>query len=283
MVCQLPFAEHADMKIASSACSSRCASLHPHTPVCEPRPTRDSALQNQLLAALQPDAWARCAPHLQLIELHTGQVICEPGRTPSFAVFPVTAVVSLMYLTREGASAEVAVVGNDGVVGMSLFMGGNATPGQAVVQSSGSAWRLNAQVLKDEVNRAGPALHTLLRYTQALIAQVAQTAACNRHHSIDQQLCRRLLLGLDRADSDELVMTQEAVAQMLGVRREGVTAAALKLQEAGVIRYRRGHISVLDRERLEHRACECYAKAKHEYQRLLPQSAQMRMPIPMAA
>jgi CRP-like cAMP-binding protein len=271
------------MKIAASACSSRCASLHPHTPACEPRHAASllpqSAQQNQLLAALQPDAWARFAPHLQPIELQAGQVICEPGRMPSFAVFPVTAVVSLMYLTREGATAEVAVVGREGVVGISLFMGGNATPGQAVVQSSGLAWRLNAQVLKEEVNRAGPALHMLLRYMQALMAHVAQTAACNRHHSIDQQLCRRLLLGLDRADSDELVMTQEAVAQMLGVRREGVTAAALKLQEAGVISYRRGHISVLDRRLLEHRACECYAKAKGEFQRLLPR----RMPVAMAA
>jgi CRP-like cAMP-binding protein len=158
------------------------------------------------------------------------------------------------------------------VVGVSLFMGGNVTPGQAVVQSTGWAWRLNALVLKEEIQRGGPALHMLLRYTQTLMSQVAQTAACNRHHSIDQQLCRRLLLGLDRSDSDELVMTQEAVAQMLGVRREGVTAAALKLQDAGVIRYRRGHISVLDRGRLEHLSCECYAKAKGEHQRLLPRA-----------
>jgi CRP-like cAMP-binding protein len=243
MVCLQLGAEHVLMKIDVVASSSRGAYLHPQTAICERRTAVAAARQNHLLASLQPDAWARVMPHLELTELQVGQVICEPDRTPSFAVFPITAVVSLMVLTLDGATAEVAVVGNEGVVGVSLFMGGNVTPGQAVVQSSGLAWRLNAQVLKSEVNRAGPALHLLLRYTQSLMAQVAQTAACNRHHSIDQQLCRRLLLGLDRADSEELVMTQEAAAQMLGVRREGVTAAALKLQEAGVIRYRRGHIS----------------------------------------
>jgi CRP-like cAMP-binding protein len=222
----------------------------------------EAARQNHLLAQLNASEWARLAPHLQLTELRAGQVICAPERTPHYAVFPTTAVVSLMVRTREGGSAEVAVVGVEGAVGLSLFMGGNATPGEALVQTEGWAWQLSAQVLKAEITRAGPALYLLLGYTQALMAQVAQTAACNRHHSIDQQLCRRLLLGLDRSNSAELVMTQEAVSQMLGVRREGVTAAALKLQEAGVISYRRGHISVLDRPRLEQRACECYGRSQ---------------------
>jgi CRP-like cAMP-binding protein len=268
------------MEIAASVYSSRRAPAHLHgacTTASEPCPEPHSGRQNHLLASFQPDEWARCAPHLQLVELQAGQVVCEPDRTPSYAVFPITAIVSLMYLTREGATAEVCVIGHEGVVGMSLFMGGNATPGQAVVQSGGLAWRLNAQVLKLEINRGGPALHLLLRYTQALMSHVAQTAACNRHHSIAQQLCRRLLMGLDRSESEDLAMTQEALAQMLGVRREGVTAAALKLQEAGVIRYRRGHISVLDRGRLEHSACECYAKTQCEFQRLLPKS--QRMPL----
>jgi CRP-like cAMP-binding protein len=228
------------------------------------------ARQNHLLAALHADAWERLSPHLRRTELRAGQVICEPDRTPLLAVFPTTAIVSLMVSTRDGATAEVAVVGHEGVVGLALIMGGNVTPGQAVVQSEGLAWQLNAQVLKTEIARAGSALYLLLGYTQALMAQVAQTAACNRHHSIDQQLCRRLLLGLDRSESDELVMTQEAVSQMLGVRREGVTAAALKLQEAGVIRYRRGHISVLDRPRLEQRACECYSRSTALLQRTPP-------------
>ncbi len=287
MVAAQAHADDAGMNNSAHACPPRRASLHPAIAALA-APTAASSLQarhrldapqhrvqNQLLLALQAEEWARCVPHLQPLELRAGQVICEPDRIPGFAIFPTTAVVSLMYLTRDGASSEVAVVGHEGVVGVSLFMGGNATPGQAVVQSSGLAWRLSAQVLKTEIQRAGPALHLLLRYTQALMAQVAQTAACNRHHSIDQQLSRRLLLGLDRCDSDELVMTQEALAQMLGVRREGVTAAALKLQEAGVIRYRRGHITVLDRPRLEQRTCECYAKANREHQRLLPAQVTM--------
>jgi CRP-like cAMP-binding protein len=266
-------ADDAGMNITAHACNSRCAPLHPALPVCQAQAVVQDDAQNQLLMALRPDEWARCWPHLQQVELRAGQVVCEPDRIPAYAIFPITAVVSLMVLTREGASSEVAVVGHEGMVGVSLFMGGSGTPGQSVVQSGGLAWRLNAQVLKAEIQRAGPALHLLLRYTQALMAQVAQTAACNRHHSIDQQLSRRLLLGLDRCDSEELVMTQEALAQMLGVRREGVTAAALKLQEAGVIRYRRGHITVLDRQGLEQRTCECYAKANNEHQRLLPAQA----------
>ncbi len=237
---------------------------------CEPR-------QNHLLCALPPVERARWAPQLERVELAPGQVLSESNSTPTFVYFPVTAVVSLLYMTREGGSAEIAVIGNDGVVGISLFMGGNATPSRAVVQSAGHAYRLRAQVAMSEVERGGAVLSVLLRYTQSLIAQVSQTAVCNRYHSIDQQLARRLLLGLDRSSSDELVMTQELVANLLGVRREGVTAAAHKLQQAGVIRYRRGHIAVLDRKRLEQRTCECYAGARREYERLLP------MPMPAAA
>ena len=242
-------------------------------------PTRSTCApqQNHLLSALPPAEWARWAPQLERVDLTLGQVLSESGSTPTFVYFPVTAVVSLLYMTREGGSAEIAVIGNDGVVGISLFMGGNATPSRAVVQSAGQAYRLRAQVATDEVNGGGPVLNVLLRYAQSLIAQVSQTAVCNRYHSIDQQLARRLLLGLDRSASAELVMTQELAANLLGVRREGITAAAHKLQLAGVIRYRRGHISVLDRKRLEQRTCECYAGATREYERLLP------MPMAVAA
>jgi len=184
--------------------------------------------------------------------------------------FPTTAIVSLLYVLENGASAEIAVVGNEGIVGISLFMGGGSTPNRAVVQSAGTGFRLPAEALKAEFNRAGPVLHLLLRYTQALITQMAQTAVCNRHHSLDQQLCRWLLLSLDRLTGDEIVMTQELISNMLGVRREGVTEAALHLQAAGVIRYARGHITVLDRQKLEQRSCECYAVVKKEYDRLLP-------------
>ena len=235
----------------------------PHCHTSDPR-------QNQLLATLSDLEWHRLRPHLQLMDLSLGQVLCESGRNPPHMIFPTTAIASLLYLTLAGASAEVAVVGNDGVVGLSLFMGGNATPSQAVVQSSGQGYRLSAQVVRNEVARGGAVLHMLLRYTQAMIAQVAQTAVCNRFHSIDQQLARRLLLALDRLPTDELEMTQELAANLLGVRREGVTAAAHKLQRAGVIRYNRGHLVVLDRHRLEQCACECYALAKKEYGRLLP-------------
>ncbi len=226
--------------------------------------------QNQLLATLSDLEWHRWRPHLQLVDLSLGQVLCESGRNPPYVFFPTTAIVSLLYMTLNGASAEVAVVGNDGVVGLSLFMGGNATPSQAVVQSAGQGYRLRAQLVRNEMTRGGAVLHMLLRYTQAMIAQVAQTAVCNRYHSIDQQLARRLLLALDRLPTDELAMTQELAANLLGVRREGVTAAAYKLQRAGVIRYNRGHIVVLDRHRLEQCTCECYAVAKKEYDRLLP-------------
>jgi len=200
-----------------------------------------------------------------------GKVLYEAGRKLTHVYFPTTSIVSLLYVMEDGASAEIAVVGQEGIVGVSLFMGGQSTTSRAVVQSAGHGVRLRANLLMDEFNRAGPVLHLLLRYTQALITQMAQTAVCNRHHSLDQQLCRWLLLSLDRLQSDELVMTQELIANMLGVRREGVTEAAGKLQEAGLIQYRRGHITVIDRKRLESRACECYAVVKKEYDRLLPE------------
>lgn len=234
---------------------------------------------NQLLAALPDDEWVRWSPHLEPVTLGYDQVLFESGESPSSVLFPTTAVVSLSYLTRDGASAEFAVVGNDGLVGVSLFMGGNAMPSRALVQSAGQGFRVGAHFVKAAVERGGPVLNLLLRYTQSLIVQTAQTAACYRHHSIDQQLSRRLLMGLDRAQTDELAMTHEAVANLLGVRREGVTAAAQKLQRAGMIRYRRGHIEVLDRRRLEQYTCECYEVARKEYHRLLP----MPMPMPLAA
>ncbi len=199
-----------------------------------------------------------------------GHVLYESGRTMSYVYFPIDAIVSLLYVMENGASAEIAVVGHEGIVGVSLFMGGESTPSRAVVQSAGRGFRLSAQLVKNEFEQAGPVMHLLLRYTQALITQMAQTAVCNRHHTLDQQLCRWLLLSLDRLEGSELVMTQELIANMLGVRREGVTEGALKLQKAGLIRYSRGRISVLDRPGLEQRTCECYAVVKKEYDRLLP-------------
>lgn len=207
--------------------------------------------QNQLLAALPEADLERWLTQLEPVELSLGQVLCESGSRSEHVYFPTTAIVSLLYLTQEGESTEIAVVGRDGVVGISHVMGGNATPSRSVVQSAGRAYRLRAQTLKDALGHAGPVLTLLLRYTQALMTQVAQTATCNRHHSIDQLLRRRLLLGLDRLPSQALMMTQELLANLLGVRREGITAAALKLQQAGVIRYSRGRIAVLDRSRLE--------------------------------
>src|ERR1700738_3012105 len=227
---------------------------------------------NHLLAALADDQWQRWIRHLEHFEMPLGQVLYEPGTTLSHVYFPTTAIVSLLYVMQNGESAEIAVVGNEGVVGVSLFMGGESTSSRALVQSAGGGFRLTAQLMKKEFDRAGPVLHLLLRYTQALITQMAQTAACNRHHTLDQQLCRWLLLSLDRLRGNELVMTQELIANMLGVRREGVTEGALKLQHAGLIRYARGHISVLDRDGLQKRSCECYAVVKKEYDRLLPQS-----------
>ena len=225
---------------------------------------------NQLLGALPAAEWQRWLPQLEAVEMPLGQVLYESGSTLSHVYFPTSSIVSLLYVMEDGASAEIAVVGNEGVVGISIFMGGESTTSRAVVQSAGKGWRLAAQAIKEEFNRAGPVLHLLLRYTQALITQMAQTAVCNRHHSLDQQLCRWLLLSLDRLQGSELVMTQELIANMLGVRREGVTESALKLQRAGLIRYARGRISVLDRQGLEQRSCECYAVVKKEYDRLLP-------------
>ncbi len=226
--------------------------------------------KNGLLAALPEADWRRWKPLLELVDMPLGQVLYEPDATLSQVYFPVTSIVSLLYVMENGASAEIAVVGNEGIVGISLFMGGESTPSRAVVQSAGHGYCVPAQMIKDEFNRAGPVMHVLLRYTQALITQMAQTAVCNRHHTLDQQLCRWLLLSLDRLDGLELVMTQELIANMLGVRREGVTEGALKLQHAGLIKYARGRISVLSRKGLEDRSCECYAVVKTEYDRLLP-------------
>ena len=224
--------------------------------------------ENRLLAALPDQAvWLQ---ELEPIDLPLGKVLYEPGGKLPHVYFPTTSIVSLLYVLENGSSAEIAVVGNEGVVGISLFMGGESTPSRAVVQSAGRGLRVKSHVVMNEFNRAGPVLHLLLRYTQALITQMAQTAVCNRHHSLDQQLCRWLLLSLDRLSSSQLVMTQELIANMLGVRREGVTEAAGNLHKAGLIDYRRGRITVLDRPRLERRSCECYAVVKKEYDRLLP-------------
>jgi len=209
-------------------------------------------------------------PNLELTPMALGEALYESGGRLNHVYFPTTSIVSLLYVMEDGASAEIAVVGNDGILGISLFMGGETTPSRAVVQSAGYGYRLKAQLLKQEFNRAGPVMHLLLRYTQALITQMAQTAVCNRHHSVEQQLCRWLLLSLDRLASEELSMTQELIANMLGVRREGVTEAAGKLQDAGLVEYRRGKITVLDRPRLQARSCECYEVVKKEFDRLLP-------------
>lgn len=230
----------------------------------------DNPRNNLLIASLPEDEFQRWLPDLELVDMPLGQVLYESGTTLRHVYFPTTAIVSLLYVMENGASAEIAVVGKEGLVGISLFMGGETTPSRAVVQSAGQGFRLNSRALKSEFNRAGPVLHLLLRYTQALITQMTQTAVCNRHHSLDQQLCRWLLLSLDRLQGNELVMTQELIANMLGVRREGVTESALQLQKAGLIRYARGHITVLDRKGLEKRTCECYAVVKKEYDRLLP-------------
>jgi CRP-like cAMP-binding protein len=225
---------------------------------------------NRLLAALPHTELQRWLPELEYVEMYLGDVLYESGGALTHVYFPITAIVSLLYVMENGASAEIAVVGNEGILGISLFMGGESTPSRAVVQSAGQGFRLKAQLMKVEFARAGPVLHLLLRYTQALITQMSQTAVCNRHHSLDQQLCRWLLLSLDRLPGNDLLMTQELIANMLGVRREGVTEGALNLQKAGLIRYARGHITVLDRPGLERRTCECYAVVKREYERLLP-------------
>jgi CRP-like cAMP-binding protein len=227
-------------------------------------------LQNHLLAALSSDVQDRIFPYLELIPLPLGKVLYESGDALRHVYFPTDSIVSLLYVMENGASAEISVVGNEGLIGVALFMGGESTPSRAIVQSAGSAYRLLGQRLKDEFNRHGELLQLMLRYTQSLITQMAQTAVCNRHHTIDQQLCRWLLLSLDRLPSNRLVMTQELIANMLGVRREGVTHAAGKLEREGVIRYTRGNITVLDRRKLEELSCECYAVVKKETDRLLP-------------
>ncbi|MGY0194696.1 Crp/Fnr family transcriptional regulator [Leptothrix sp. BB-4] len=225
---------------------------------------------NHLLAALPKAIWQRWQPLLEPVDLPLGMVVHESDARMSHVIFPTTAIVSLLYVLENGASAEIGIVGFEGMVGISLFMGGETTPSRAVVQSAGTGLRMRAADLKAEFAQAGPVMHLLLRYTQALITQMAQTAVCNRHHTLDQQLCRWLLLSLDRLEGDRLRMTQELIANMLGVRREGVTEAALKLQALGLIRYARGQIQVLDRPGLERRTCECYAVVRNEYERLLP-------------
>ena len=225
---------------------------------------------NHLLAAFPSAEWQRWQCLLEPVELRVGQVLFEPGRAPAYVYFPTTAVVSLVYMTQDGETAEIAVVGNEGVVGVSLFMGGDVTPQQATVQSAGTAYRLSAHAVKNALEFSNPILKLMLSYTHAVFSQVSQTAVCNRFHTIDQQLSRRLLQGLDRATSNELLMTQEGMASLLGVRREGVTAAALKLQHEGAIQYSRGHIVVHNRQRLEQHACECYAFSKKAYFKLLP-------------
>jgi len=233
-------------------------------------PSPLSIERNHLLAALPPDDLERLRPHLKLSALPLGDALYESGVALQHVYFPIDSIVSLLCVMADGASAEIAVVGNDGVVGVSLFMGGETTPSRAVVQSAGHAYRLRAETLKWEFMQGGEVQHLLLRYTQALITQMAQTAVCNRHHSLDQQLCRWLLLSLDRLPSNQLVMTQVLIANMLGVRREGVTEAARRLQADGLIKYNRGHITVLDRLGIEARTCECYAVVKRECDRLLP-------------
>ncbi|WP_297455448.1 Crp/Fnr family transcriptional regulator [Ferrovum sp.] len=227
--------------------------------------------QNHLLAALPEEDYARFSLLLEWVQMPLGKVLYEPGIQMRHVYFPTDSIVSLLYVMEDGSSAEIAVVGNEGVVGVSLFMGGETTPSRAVVQSAGYAYRLKGQLLKSEFYRAGPMQGLLLRYTQALLTQMAQTAVCNRHHSLDQQFCRWLLLSLDRLPSNELIMTQELIAGMLGVRREGVTEAAGNVQKAGLIKYSRGHITILDRVGLEKRVCECYAVVKKEFDRLLPE------------
>jgi CRP-like cAMP-binding protein len=233
-------------------------------------PTTEEVRLNRLLGALPSDELKGWMSELELVDLPLGLVLYESGKVQRYVYFPTSAIVSLLYVMENGDAAEIAVIGNEGIVGISLLMGGNSTPSRAVVQSAGTGYRMTAEFIRSEFNRCRPVLHLLLRYTQALITQMSQTAVCNRHHSLNQQLCRWLLLSLDRLLGSELVMTQELIANMLGVRREGVTEGALKLQEAGLIRYARGRITVLDRMGLEKRSCECYRVVKEEYDRLLP-------------
>jgi CRP-like cAMP-binding protein len=237
--------------------------------------------QNHLLAALPAVDYTRLLSNLELLPMSLGWVAYESGNEMGHVYFPTTSIVSLLYVMENGSSAEIAIIGNEGLVGISLFMGGETTPSRAVVQSAGYGYRLKAGVMKREFAMGGALQHLALRYTQALITQMSQTAVCNRHHSLDQQLCRWLLLSLDRLPGDELVMTQELIANMLGVRREGVTEAAQHLQQAGIIRYTRGHIKLLDRTKLEKRVCECYAVVKKEFDRLLPYEVPTILPKTM--
>jgi len=241
-------------------------------------PAATTPKDNHLLAVLPEATYQELLPFLDPVALPLGLSVYEPGAAQNHVWFPTDSIVSLLYVLRDGATAEIAVTGNEGMVGISLFMGGETTPSRAVVQSAGHGYRLGAAVLKREFERGGALQHLLLRYTQALITQMTQTAVCNRHHSVDQQLCRWLLLSLDRLPGDKLVMTQELIANMLGVRREGVTEAAGKLQAEGLIEYSRGKITVVDRAKLEKRVCECYAVVKREYDRLLPESPVGRRP-----
>jgi len=241
-----------------------------HDAAASPQGHAADARANLLLGSLPADEWQRLQPLLEPVAMPLGHVLCEAGQLLTHAYFPTTAIVSLLYVTEGGSSAEIAVVGNEGLIGIPLFMGGGSSPSRAVVQSAGVGYRLPARAIREEFSRAGVLMKLLLRYTQALIAQMAQTAVCNRHHTVDQQLCRWLLLSLDRRQGSELVVTHELIANLLGVRREGVTEAALALQRDGLISYKRGHVSVLDRPGLEARSCECYAVVKGEYDRLLP-------------
>ena len=236
--------------------------------------------QNHLLAALLDAEFDRLAPHLELVPMLLGDVLYEPGGKLQHVYFPTTAIISLQYMLENGASSEIAGVGNEGILGVSLFMGGNTTPSRGVIQTGGYSYRLKSKILIDEFNRGGAVQHLLLRYTQALLTQMSQTAVCNRHHTVEQQLCRWLLLTLDRLSSNELTMTQELIASMLGVRREGVTEAAGKLQSYGFISYRRGHITVLDRAGLESDVCECYGVVKKEFSRLLSDVVQRQSEQP---
>ena len=236
----------------------------------KPMKLRVSPLSNHLLAALPVEVQDRLFPLMKRVELPLGKVIYEAGNKMTNVYFPIDSIISLLYVMESGASAEISVVGNEGLVGIAVFMGGETTSSRAIVQSAGYAYQLNSAMLKEEFNRHGKLLELMLRYTQALITQMAQTAVCNRHHTIDQQLCRWLLLSLDRLPDNHLTMTQELIANMLGVRREGVTGAAMKLQQLGVIDYQRGHITILDRPKLESLCCECYAVVKKETDRLLP-------------
>ena len=242
-------------------------SLWPNKYLTEYEP--HNPLQNSLLAALPSDELNKLIPYLELVEMPFGKVLSESGERLQYAYFPTTSILSLHYVLAEGTSSEIAAVGNEGMLGVSLYMGGETTPSRATVRSAGYGYRLKAQLLKNEFNRGGPFLHLLLRYSQALMTQVTQTAICNKHHSIEQQLCRCLLVSLDSLQGDSLAMTQELISSILGVRREGITTAAGKLQRAGLIRYYRGHIEVLDRPKLEKFSCECYLVVKHECNRLL--------------